>query len=151
LNQQQAHDHSRSNAQSRGECANHLVTQYEELAEIQVRLNRPNEAIVSLSSARAIVKTLFESGPDVSYLEARVCCKMIGLLSRKDHILSAAQKVQRGELVRHALDAVRKCFPDRGGGFKRLKEDKIFDPLRTNAEFQLHLLDLAFPSDPLAR
>jgi eukaryotic-like serine/threonine-protein kinase len=149
LNQQRAHDHSQADAKTRGECINHLVAQHEELAEIYVRLNRPTEAIASLSRASELLKSRPNAEFSRAYLETRIYCRMIGLLSGRDQNLTAAQNAQREQLVDQALSAIRRAFPAGSPNFKRLTEDKTYDPLRANAQFQLHMLDLAFPTNPL--
>jgi tetratricopeptide (TPR) repeat protein len=149
VNQQRSHDHTEADARTRGECMHHLVTQHEDLAETYVRLNRPTDAINSLIRAGETLNRQPKSAFGQAYLEARICCRLIGLLNGKEQTLTAAEIVQRRELVDRALSAIRRGFPSSDRGFKQLNEDKMFDPLRGNAEFQLILLDLAFPANPL--
>ncbi|MFI5461377.1 MAG: protein kinase [Isosphaerales bacterium] len=151
LQQQRAYDLALSDPWSRQESADHLVSQHEGLAEIQLLLNRPTEAAVSLFRALGILKKLPNFPDTESFIEARICCHLFVLLGGKGQHLTAARRAQRGEVVGEALAAVRRMGSPRFMYLKQLEVERSFDSIRSTTEFQLLMLDLAFPANPFTR
>jgi len=151
LQQQRAYDLALSDPWSRQESADHLVNQYEGLAEVQVLLNRPTDATVSLFRARGVLKKLPNLPDTESFIEARICCDLFVLLGGNGQNLTAAQRAQRGEVAGEASAALRRTGSARFVYLKQMKADRSFDSLRSTTEFQLLMLDLAFPANPFTR
>ena len=151
LHQTRAYEQAISDSRSRGESANHLLSQYEKLAETHLLLNRPTDATDSLSHAIASLKKRPLITPNESYVEARIVCRMIDVLDRDGQKPTAARKMQRGELVKQAVGALRNAFPPGTVSFKGLKDDKHLDSIRCDVEFQVFMMDLAFPAKPFQR
>ncbi len=151
LHQTRAYQQAISDSRSRGESANHLLSQYEKLAETHLLLNRPTDAADSLSRAIASLKKRPFITPNESYVEARIVCRMIDVLDRDGQKPTAARQVQRGVFVKQAVRALRSGFPPGTVSFKGLKDDKHLDSIRCDVEFQVFMMDLAFPAKPFER
>jgi tetratricopeptide (TPR) repeat protein len=147
--QKRAFDQAQSDAVLRRTYAHRLVTDYEQRAAIEVRLNRPTDARRSLSTAIEFLRTIRDASPGTAFIEARLYCRLIARIDEDQRRLRTDQHDEREALARLACNALRNAFPTCYQSIKHLKEDKTFDAIRSEADFQLLMMDMAFPANPI--
>ncbi len=124
-----------------------LVNHLGKLAELQRTRSRPDEAVQSWLKAHEVLVDLPGSPGDESYTDAQVCAQSSGLIGWGRPNLTAAEQAQRRVLADLAMAALRRAAAARLS-FEGLRADARLDPLRDRADFQMLLMDLAFPSNP---
>jgi hypothetical protein len=119
----------------------------EKLAEFQSAHNRPDEAIQSWLRAHEVLAEL--PGPTCQdyCTDARIYSRACALIGGGRPNLTAAEQAQRQVLADLAMAALRRAAAA-GLSFEVLRADAGLNPLRDRADFQMLLMDLAFPPNP---
>jgi serine/threonine protein kinase len=120
------------------------------LGKVYRSTGRTSQALESYRRARDVISTLPHPDEQALYglAATQAQCTMLEAKGGGEPADGARTGVRSGldlavKLLRNSLLA---GFNDCG----RLRQDTDFDPLRSRADFQLILLDVAFPVDPLA-
>ncbi len=103
-------------------------------------LGRPAEARCALDRARAIYE---RQPPEQHTLYNLACaCSILAALAEGDERRAYADRAMAA--LRRAVDTGSRDIP-------MLRSDRDLDSLRSRPDFQMLLLDVAFPNDPFAR
>jgi len=130
---------------------NELATCHVLLASLHVALKKPVDAEREYRNAAELYRKT--TTPDASslYNEACVQSRIAALVSAGPN---GTDPSGREEAARHADQAVRTLARSIAAGFRQpgaIRDDSDFEPLRARNDFQLLLLDAAFPIDPFTR
>ena len=112
------------------------------IANAQIQIGRPAEALRSLEEALALREKLDSPLPGDIYDRAALLAQISGLVGPGDKGIETGNRAM--QLLHRAI----------AGGFRdpeRMAKDTDLDSLRARPDFQLLMLDLAFPSHPFAR
>jgi tetratricopeptide (TPR) repeat protein len=127
-----------------------LVKHYESLVEIQQLLRQLPDALQSLRDAREVLGGMPAQTWADFFNDARLCCRTIGLIGLGRPSLTPSEQAERKELADQATSALRRAVDVRPARGLNAKNDSSFDPLRGRSDFQMIVMDLAFPRDALA-
>ncbi|HKI18210.1 MAG TPA: protein kinase, partial [Isosphaeraceae bacterium] len=145
--QRLAFDKAGANALVKRDAALELVRHHENLARIEQTLNRPRDSLESLRRARAVLAQVPSPSRYEHHNDAQLYARICALLSQNQVAFGAAERVERDGLAGLAMAALRKAAAA-GLSVKTMQEDRALDPLRGRADFQLLVMDLAFPHQP---
>jgi tetratricopeptide (TPR) repeat protein len=114
------------------------------------RAGRPAEAAAELGRAVAIMERLCDLQPDGYNLYNLACFRsqLSGIAVQPGSGLTA---VDAGSLGEQAVATLRRAVAAGLGDIAFMRRDPDLDPLRSRADFQLLMMDLAFPDEPFAR
>jgi serine/threonine-protein kinase len=145
--QRLAYNKADSKTRFKRESAVALMHHLEKLAEFQSSQNRPDEAIQSWLRAHEVLAEL--PGPTFQdyFADARICSRSCSLIGRGRRNLTAAEQAQRQVLADLGMVALRRAATA-GLSFEALRADASLNSLRERADFQMLLMDLAFPPNP---
>ncbi len=118
------------------------------VGQLKRSARRTAEALRAFEQALALKEGLPHASPDSRYDLACLLSQMTALNSERGSGGPAAPTADRA--MRALREAVEAGFRDR----KHMENDSDLDPLRTRSDFQLLMMDLAFPADlfvPAAR
>jgi tetratricopeptide (TPR) repeat protein len=121
------------------------------LGGLERRRGRLDEAARSLRLAREAADTITDPRPGDLYTFAYVDAQSAALVGRGRAKLTLAEESERQSLTDRAMATLRRAVKAGFGERKQLEQDVDLDPIRSRADFQALLLDLAFPADPFAR
>jgi len=129
---------------------NRLAMSHSYVGLARQRAGRPAEAAVEFRRAVAIMEHLTSREPDGYNLYNLTCFRSLlsGIASQPGSGLTAEEVTSLGEQAVQALRrAVAAGFRDVGF----MRRDTDLDPLRSRPDFQMLLMDVAFPEEPFAR
>ena len=114
------------------------------------RAGRPVEAAAELRRAVAIMEHLCDLQPDGYNLYNLACFRSLlsGIAAEPGSGLTASEMTSLGE---QAVDALRRAVAAGLRDLAFMRRDPDLDPLRSRPDFQVLIMDLAFPDDPFAR
>jgi serine/threonine-protein kinase len=120
------------------------------LGGLQRRMGRMEEASNSLRRARAIGVSLVDPRPDDLYTLAYVEAQCATLVSDRHPKLIPAELTEQHSLLSAAMASLRRAVQAGFTDLKQLQHDADLDPLRSRADFQTLIMDVAFPAEPFA-
>jgi serine/threonine-protein kinase len=114
------------------------------------RAGRPAEAAAELRRAVAIMERLCDLQPDGYNLYNLACFRsqLSGIAAQPGSGLTA---VDAGSLGGQSVEALRRAVAAGLGDIAFMRRDPDLDPLRSRPDFQLLMMDLEFPEEPVAR
>jgi eukaryotic-like serine/threonine-protein kinase len=127
-----------------GELATNLLA----VGGIHLKAGRTAEAVASLRRAVVIWERLSSRAPKDLYNLACSHTLLAGLAAKPGSGMTVVEG--RAEADR-AMESLRQAVT---AGYRKLnlmRSDTDLDPLRSRPDFQLLMMDVAFPDDPLAR
>jgi tetratricopeptide (TPR) repeat protein len=86
-----------------------------------------------------------------AYVEARALARCVPLVKNDATRPEATRESEARILADHAMVSLRRSAEQGKLEPSDLKADKDLDPLHSRPDFQLLMMDLAFPADPFAR
>ncbi len=127
-----------------------LAASHSYVGMMRQRAGRPAEAAVEFRRAVAIMERLCELQPDAYNLYNLACFRSLlsGIAAQPGSGLTASEVSSLGE---QAVEALRRAVAAGLHDLAFMRRDPDLDALRSRSDFQLLLLDLAFPDDPFAR
>ena len=113
------------------------------------RSGRPLEAAVEFRRAVAIMEHLSDLQPDGYNLYNLACFRSLlsGIAAQPGSGMTAAEATTLGE---RAVETLRRAVAAGLEDAAFMRRDADLDPLRSRADFQTLLMDLAFPEEPFA-
>jgi tetratricopeptide (TPR) repeat protein len=117
------------------------------LARLQAALGRQAEALGSLERARRILEAQPDLIPNELYRLACLDSLCSALVGGGRPSLTTAEEARRRFLADQAMDTLRRAVRAGFTDLARFREDHDLDPLRARSDFQLLMLDLAFPAN----
>ena len=114
------------------------------------RAGRPAEAAAELRRAVAIMEPLCELQPDAYNLYNLACFRSLlsGIAAEPGSGVMATEVTSLGE---QAVEALRRAVAAGLHDLAFMRRDPDLDALRSRPDFQLLIMDLAFPDEPFAR
>ncbi len=127
-----------------------LAMNHSYVGQTRQRSDRPAEAAAEFRQAIAIMEGLCGLQPDGYNLYNLACFRSLlsGLAVLPGSGLSAEEA---GALGQQAVDTLRRAVDAGGGSLALMRRDPDLDPLRPRPDFQVLMMDLAFPDGPFAR
>ena len=111
---------------------------------------RQGEPIEAIAAAQEL-EDLGSTDPRELYELARAWALCIPFYTESDAGLSGEEHEPSPTFADRAIEALRLAIRNGFRDIGRLRRDPDMDSLRSNLEFQLLMMDLAFPADPIAR
>jgi tetratricopeptide (TPR) repeat protein len=145
--QRLAYNKADPKTRSKRESAVALRHHPEKLAEFQRAQNRPDDAIQALLGAHEVLAELPGPTSEDYCADAQICSRSCALIGRGRPNLTAAEQAQRQALADLAMAALRRAAAA-GLSVEVVRADASLNPLRDRADFQMLLMDLAFPPNP---
>ncbi len=120
------------------------------VGQVRQRDGRPAEAAGEFRRAVAIVTRISDRQPDGYNLYNLACYRSLlsGVAAQKGSGLTAGEAQALGA---QAVQALRRAVAAGLHDFDFMRRDTDLDSLRLRTDFQLLMMDLAFPDDPFAR
>ncbi len=127
-----------------------LAMSHSFVGQARQRAGRPAEASAEFRRAVAIMERLTDLEPDGYNLYNLACFRSLlsGLATRPGSGLTTAEARSLGE---QAVETLRRAVAAGLQDVAYMRRDTDLDPLRSRPEFQLLLMDLAFPEEPFAQ
>ena len=126
---------------------NRLAMSHAYVGLARQRGGRPAEAAVEFRQAVAIMERLSDLQPDGYDLYNLACFRSL-LSGIADQRESGLTRDEAESLAEKAVETLRRAVAAGLQDVAFMRQDTDLDPLRSRADFQLLLLDLAFPEDP---
>ena len=131
------------------------------VGQLKQQIGHPAEALQLFRQALALKERLPRHGPESIYDMACLLSQMSAIAeptAGEPMAESPARKISGGlrgalseSLSDRAMPALRDAVAAGYRDWKHMAKDSDLDSLRSRADFQLLMMDLAFPADPLAR
>jgi tetratricopeptide (TPR) repeat protein len=122
-----------------------------DLARVLADLGRQAEALDWLRRARRILEDQPDLGLKELYELACLDSRCSTLVGEGRQFLTSAEHARRREFADQAMDALRRAVRAGYKNLAQLAEDSDLDPLRERSDFQLLIMDLAFPANPFVK
>jgi serine/threonine-protein kinase len=128
---------------------NRLAMSHSYVGQARRRSGRPFEAAVEFRRAVAIMEHLSDVQPDGYNLYNLACFRSLlsGIAADPGSGMTAAEAATLGE---KAVETLRRAVDAGLQDAEFMRRDADLDPVRSRADFQVLLLDLAFPDQPIA-
>jgi hypothetical protein len=129
---------------------NRLAMSYSYVGQSRQRSGRPAEAAIEYRRAVAIMDQLSVRQPDGYNLYNLACFRSLlsGVGAQPGSGLTDVDVNRLGQM---AVESLRKAVAAGLDDVAFMRRDTDLDPLRSRPDFQLLLMDLAFPDEPLAK
>jgi eukaryotic-like serine/threonine-protein kinase len=115
---------------------------------LQQKAVRTAEAAASVRQGLAIMERLPGSEPHNHYNLACAHALLARIASEPGSGMGAAEGQAEAD---RAMDSLRRAVAAGYGNLTHMRVDPDLDPLRSRPDFQMLLMDLAFPIEPFAR
>ena len=127
-----------------------LAMSHSFVGQARQRAGRPADAAAEFRRAVAIMERLTNLQPDGYNLYNLACFRSLlsGLATRPGSGLTTSEA---GALGEQAVESLRRAVAAGLEDMVYMRRDTDLDPLRSRSDFQLLLMDLAFPEEPFAR
>jgi eukaryotic-like serine/threonine-protein kinase len=129
----------------------HLSKAHNNIGRIRMAEGRPMEALAAFQRAAENLESLSQRFPNDHYNLACNLALCIPLVGAGKPELTAEDRALRDTLAERAMAAFRLSVTGGYGQLRHIREDRDLDSLRKREDFQLMILDLAFPVDPFQR
>ena len=126
-----------------------LATNHSQLGMARLQAGRPAEAAAELKKAVAIMEPLSKVQPSGYDLYNLACFRSLlsGIAGQPGSGMTADDVRSLGE---QAVATLRRAVAAGLEDVAYMRKDPDLEPLRRRADFQMLLMDLAFPADPFA-
>jgi serine/threonine-protein kinase len=127
-----------------------LATNHSYVGQARQRAGRPAEAAAEFRRAVAIMERLCDLQPDGYHLYNLACFRslLLGIAAQPGSGLTSDDVRSLGG---QAVDALRRAVAAGLQDLAFMRRDSDLDPLRSRPDFQLLMMDLAFPEEPFAK
>jgi hypothetical protein len=112
---------------------------------------QPNEAMIHVSKAEAILGGLTDPDNYSHYLTARMHALYAALVGRGQPPHTPEGEAERRLHAGRAIEALRRAIAAGYNDKLWMTRDPELDPLRARADFQALIMDLEFPADPFSK
>ena len=129
----------------------HLSKAHNNIGRIRALEGRPAEALAAFQRAAEALESLPQRFPNDHYNLACNLALCIPLVGAGKPELTVEDRALRDELTRRAMAALRLSVGAGYANLRQIRNDSDLDSLRSRDDFQLVLMDLAFPTDPFPR
>ena len=132
----------------RREVAGETISAHEELIKIWRALKQPEKALQVMCSACKMIENLPSLAASDQMTLATLYSQASGEIGRRGPGLSVADAARQEAYAGRAIAALRRAKALGYASFDLWREDRVFDPLRGRADFQVLMMDLAMPVEP---
>jgi serine/threonine-protein kinase len=145
-----AHDQAPASPQFRTGIEKELLHNFEGLAQALRKLDRQEEALEALRAACALLEPLPQPIPVEMEDLARLYSVASDVIERCRRPERPDAQAESRAYADRAISLLRELISNHNTGLQRLRQTREFDPIRPRADFQLLVLDAAFPINPFA-
>ena len=100
--------------------------QHQNLADFELILNRPLDAVKTLQSGHQALAQMASPSADDLYIDAQLCAQSYALLARESTAFTAAEQTERSVFADLAMAALHRAAPG-AISLKTLQEDPILN------------------------